>query len=212
MKVAILGASGWIGSHIAKEAQSRGHTVVAVVRDPSRVELENIEIRQFDLLSGDGNIVDTLSGVDAVIASIGGRAIGNHDIVKHTAEKLLASLPSLGIERLLWVGGAGSLEVAPGVPLVTVPDFPADYKNEALAQGEALKVFKQSESKLNWTFISPAADIFPGDKRSSYRKGGDTLLTDEEGNSRISVSDYALAMIDELETNQFPRQRIGVAY
>ncbi|NOH98292.1 NAD(P)-dependent oxidoreductase [Vibrio sp. 99-70-13A1] len=212
MKIAVLGASGWIGSHIAQEAQSRGHEVVAVVRDPSRVELDNVEVRQLDLLSDVTNLSDVLFGVDAVIASIGGRAMGNHDIVNNTAKKLLASLPSLNIHRLLWVGGAGSLEVAPNIALVTVPDFPADYKNEALAQGEALETFKQSSNELNWTFISPAAEIFPGDKLSTYRTGGDQLLTDDAGNSRISVSDYAIAMIDELEAGQYPRQRIGVAY
>ncbi|MEZ8677276.1 NAD(P)-dependent oxidoreductase [Vibrio splendidus] len=212
MKIAVLGASGWIGSHIAQEAQSRGHEVIAVVRDASRVEISDVEVRSFDLQDEAASLATAFSGVDAVIASIGGRALGNHDIVKNTAAKLLDTLPSIGIERLLWVGGAGSLEVAPNVPLVTVPDFPADYKNEALAQGEALEVFKQSNSKVNWTFISPAAEIFPGEKLSTYRTGGDQLLTDEDGNSKISVSDYAIAMIDELEAGKFPRQRIGVAY
>lgn len=212
MKIAVLGASGWIGSHIAQEAQSRGHEVIAVVRNASRVETKDIEVRSFDLQDKAANLSTAFSGVDAVIASIGGRALGNHDIVKNTATKLLETLPSIGIERLLWVGGAGSLEVAPNVPLVTVPDFPEEYKNEALAQGEALEVFKQSKSEVNWTFVSPAAEIFPGEKLSTYRTGGDQLLTDEDGNCKISVSDYAIAMIDELEAGKFPRQRIGVAY
>ena len=128
MKIAVLGASGWIGSHIAQEAQSRGHEVVAVVRNASRVETKDIEVRSFDLQDEAANLSTAFSGVDAVIASIGGRALGNHDIVKNTATKLLETLPSIGIERLLWVGGAGSLEVAPNVPLVTVPDFPEEYK------------------------------------------------------------------------------------
>ncbi|CDU02553.1 Putative NADH-flavin reductase [Vibrio coralliirubri] len=212
MKIAVLGASGWIGSHIAQEAKARGHEVVAVVRDASRVEISDVEVRSFDLQDETASLTDAFSGVDAVIASIGGRALGNHDIVKSTATKLLDTLPSIGIERLLWVGGAGSLEVAPNVPLVTVPAFPAEHKNEALAQGEALEVFKQSNSEVNWTFISPAAEIFPGEKLSTYRTGGDQLLTDQDGNSKISVSDYAIAMIDELEAGKFPRQRIGVAY
>ena len=112
----------------------------------------------------------------------------------------------------MWVGGAGSLEVASNVSLVTVPDFPEEYKNEALAQGEALEVLKKSKSEVNWTVVSPAAEIFSGEKLSTYRTGGDQPLTDEEGNSKISVSDYAIAMIDELEAGKFPRQRIGVAY
>ncbi|CDT51861.1 NAD(P)-dependent oxidoreductase [Vibrio coralliirubri] len=212
MKIAVLGASGWIGSHIAQEAKARGHEVVAVVRNASRVEISDVEVRSFDLQDEAASLTTAFSGVDAVIASIGGRALGNHDIVKNAAAKLLDTLPSIGIERLLWVGGAGSLEVAPNVPLVTVPAFPAEHKNEALAQGEALEVFKQSNSEVNWTFISPAAEIFPGEKLSTYRTGGDQLLTDQDGNSKISVSDYAIAMIDELEAGKFPRQRIGVAY
>ncbi|CAH7070281.1 NAD(P)-bd_dom domain-containing protein [Vibrio chagasii] len=212
MKIAVLGASGWIGSHVAQEAKARGHEVVAVVRDASHVKISDVEVRSFDLQDESASLATALSGVDAVIASIGGRALGNHDIVKSTAAKLLDTLPSIGIERLLWVGGAGSLEVAPNVPLVTVSEFPAEHKNEALAQGEALEVFKQSNSEVNWTFISPAAEIFPGEKLSTYRTGGDQLLTDQDGNSKISVSDYAIAMIDELEAGKFPRQRIGVAY
>ncbi|MGF1753812.1 NAD(P)-dependent oxidoreductase [Vibrio makurazakiensis] len=212
MKIAVLGASGWIGNHIAIEAKSRGHEVVAVVRDPSRLELTDVEVRTVDLQDEEANLTDALANVDAVIASIGGRALGNHDIVGKTAEKLLNILPTINVERLLWVGGAGSLEVAPNVTLVSVPEFPEDYKNEALAQGEALKVFKQSDSNSNWTFVSPAAEIFPGETLSQYRTGGDQLLTDSDGNSKISVGDYAIAMIDELEAGKFPRQRIGVAY
>ena len=146
MKIAVLGASGWIGRHIAQEAQFRGHEVVAVVRDASRVETKDIEVSSFDLQDDAANLSTAFSGVDAVIASIGGRALGNHDIVKNTATKLLETLPSIGIERLLWVGGAGSLEVAPNVPLVTVPDFPEEYKNEASAQGEALEVLESLTS------------------------------------------------------------------
>ncbi|EJN6830092.1 NAD(P)H-binding protein, partial [Vibrio cidicii] len=121
-------------------------------------------------------------------------------------------LPNAGVKRLLWVGGAGSLEVAPGVQLVTVPDFPAEYKDEALAQSQALQVFRNSDSPLNWTFVSPAAEIFPGEKVGQFRVGGDQLLTDTQGHSKISVADFASAMLDELETAKHAKQRISVAY
>ncbi|EGR2239678.1 NAD(P)-dependent oxidoreductase [Vibrio cholerae] len=212
MKVAILGASGWIGSHLAAEAKMRGHEVVAVVRDPAKVTLKGVAVEQLDILNSESSLKSVLEGVDAVIASIGGRAAGNHEMVAKTAQRLLNELPQAGVARLLWVGGAGSLEVAPGVKLVTVPGFPEEYKGEALAQGEALEVFRASNSDVNWTFVSPAAEIFPGDKQGQYRVGGDQLLTDSEGNSRISVADYAVALIDELEYAEHPRQRIGVAY
>lgn len=210
MKIAVLGATGWIGSHITQEATSRGHEVVAIVRDTSKVEQQDIEARNFDLQDPQTKINDVTSDVDVVIASIGGRALGNHELVKQSAEKLLSELPDG--RRLMWVGGAGSLEVAPNVALVTVPDFPEEYKAEALAQGEALKVFKESNSDVQWTFVSPAAEIFPGETTSQYRIGGDQLLTDAEGNSKISVSDYAIAMLDVLESGEHINKRIGVAY
>ncbi|MBG0755884.1 NAD(P)-dependent oxidoreductase [Vibrio cidicii] len=211
MKVAVLGASGWIGSQIVEEAVTRGHQVIALVRNPSAIERQDVEIRQLDVLA-EQDFAQTLQGVDTVIASIGGRAAGNHDMVERSAAKLLEQLPNVGVKRLLWVGGAGSLEVAPGVQLVTVPDFPAEYKDEALAQSQALQVFRNSDSPLNWTFVSPAAEIFPGEKMGQFRVGGDQLLTDTQGHSKISVADFASAMLDELETAKHAKQRISVAY
>ncbi|MEO6973083.1 MAG: NAD(P)H-binding protein, partial [Rhodoferax sp.] len=122
------------------------------------------------------------------------------------------TLPLAGVPRLLWVGGAGSLEVAPGVQLVNTPNFPAAYKDEALGQGRALEVFRATTSPLNWTFFSPAALLQPGERTGQYRLGGDQLLADASGNSRISVADFAVAMLDELERNAYPRQRITAAY
>ncbi|MEZ9233395.1 NAD(P)-dependent oxidoreductase [Vibrio amylolyticus] len=212
MKVAVLGASGWIGSHVANEAKSRGHQVSALVRNPSKIDDPDVNVFTVDLNKNINDLVSALTDVDVLIASVGGRAVGNHEIVKNTAETLLEVLPKTKVERLLWVGGAGSLEVAPGVKLVTVPEFPEEYKAEALAQGEALEVFKQSDSRLNWTFVSPAAEIFPGEKLGRYRVGQDELISDDSGASRISVSDYAVAMIDELESANNVKKRIGVAY
>lgn len=211
MKVAVLGASGWIGSQIVEEAVTRGHQVIALVRNPSAIERQDVEVRQLDVLA-EQDFAQALQGVDTVIASIGGRAAGNHDMVERSAAKLLEQLPNAGVKRLLWVGGAGSLEVAPGVQLVTVPDFPAEYKDEALAQSQALQVFRHSDSPLNWTFVSPAAEIFPGEKVGHFRVGGDQLLTDAQGHSKISVADFASAMLDELETAKHAKQRISVAY
>ncbi|EHA1123516.1 NAD(P)-dependent oxidoreductase [Vibrio navarrensis] len=211
MKVAVLGASGWIGSQIVEEAVTRGHQVIALVRNPSAIERQDVEVRQLDVLA-EQDFAQALQGVDTVIASIGGRAAGNHDVVERSAAKLLEQLPNAGVKRLLWVGGAGSLELAPGVQLVTVPDFPAEYKDEALAQSQALQVFRNSDSPLNWTFVSPAAEIFPGEKVGQFRVGGDQLLTDVQGHSKISVADFASAMLDELETAKHAKQRISVAY
>ena len=213
MKLAIIGATGWIGSTLVAEAQSRGHDVIAIARDSSNIAATGVEKRSLDLTAGDSaSIAAAVAGADLVIASIGGRAAGNHEIVAASAQRLLNELPAAGVNRLLWVGGAGSLEVAPGVTLLSLPEFPQAYKDEATAQGEALAVFRNSHSAVNWTFISPAAEIFPGERSGNYRTGGDSLVSDAEGNSRISVQDYAMAMIDEAENNAHPKQRIGVAY
>lgn len=210
MNIAILGASGWIGSTIAAEATARGHNVIGLARDSSKLTEAITTKRDFDIQKDD--ITSVIDDADVLIVAISGRAKGNHDIVATSAKKLLAALPITSLNRLVWVGGAGSLEVAPSVSLITIPEFPSEFKDEGLAQGEALEVFKNSNSTVNWTFISPAADIFPGKKTGQYRVGGDQLLSDAEGHSKISVQDYAVGFIDEVESGVHPRQRIGLAY
>ncbi|MCS6158695.1 NAD(P)-dependent oxidoreductase [Shewanella baltica] len=210
MKIAILGATGWIGGAILKEALSRGHQVTALVRDPSKLSVTDVAVHAVDLEQP--LVAQTFAGVDVVIASVGGRAQQNHGLVASTVQHLLDVLPNAKVPRLLWVGGAGSLEVAPGVTLVSSPDFPAAYKDEALAQGEALQVFRAAQTAINWTFVSPAAEIYPGESEGPYRLCGDSFFTDANGRSRISVTDYAKAMLDEAEQGTHANQRISVAY
>ena len=209
MNITILGATGWIGSHIMAQAKANGHNVTAVVRDADKVT-DGTAVEEFDLQS-QNDIAEVLTNADVVIASIGGRAAGNHELVAQTAKRLLTAL-SGSSTRLLWVGGAGSLEVAPGVTLVSSPDFPAQYKDEALAQGEALSVFKATNTTTQWTFVSPAAVIYPGESEGPYRIGGDVFFTNEQGESKISVTDYAIAMLDEVQNAAHINQRMSVAY
>lgn len=209
MKVAVLGATGWIGSTIVQQATKRGLEVVSIVRDAAKVT-DNTAVRVFDLQSQD-NIASVLEGVDVVIASVGGRASGNHELVAQTAERLLSALNGT-TTRLLWVGGAGCLELAPGVTLVSTPEFPAENKNEALAQGAALDVFKATTSSASWTFVSPAAIIYPGDNEGNYRIGSNTFFTNDAGESKISVTDYASAMVDEAQNAAYVNQHISIAY
>jgi len=211
MKIAIIGATGWIGSTLMNEALNRDHKVIAISRGAKNIEKQGVTTHPLDLLT-DGSIKDAVADADIVIAAIGGRAKSNHEIVSSTAQRLLKELPKSDVKRLIWVGGAGSLEVAPGVKLVSVPDFPAEYKDEAIAQGQALDVFRNSDSTLDWLFVSPAAEIFPGERTGIYRVGGEQLLSDDQGNSKISVEDYAVALIDEAEKSQHHNKRIGVAY
>ncbi|MBO4272932.1 NAD(P)-dependent oxidoreductase [Microbispora triticiradicis] len=116
-----------------------------------------------------------------------------------------------GVRRLVQVGGAGSLEVAPGVRLVDTPDFPEVYKKEALAGAATLALYREA-GDLDWTYVSPAAEIAPGERTGSYRLGGERLLTDAEGRSFVSAEDYAVAVADLLEKGGHARERITVAY
>ena len=211
MKISILGATGWIGSHILAEALQRNHDVTAVVRDPSKITDERVKIIALDI-NESPDYAAQLANSDVVIASIGGRAAGNHSIVANTAQALLSALKNTHSKRLIWVGGAGSLEVSPGVTLVDSPDFPEEYKAEAVAQGEALAIFRHTDSAVNWTFVSPAAVIYPGESEGPYRVGSDAFFVDDQGKSRVSVTDYAKALIDEAETSAHPKQRISIAY
>ncbi|GGQ27259.1 NAD(P)-dependent oxidoreductase [Shewanella litoralis] len=212
MKLAVLGASGWIGGTIMQQAISRGHEVIAVVRDANKVS-QDVPVRTLDITQMSAQDVATaFTDVDVVIASIGGRATQNHQIVAQTAQQLLQDLAQAGSPRLLWVGGAGSLEVTPGVTLVSTPEFPEEYKAEAIAQGEALAVFRSTDSAVKWTYVSPAAIIFPGESEAPYRLGGDEFFTDAQGQSRVSVVDYAKAIVDEAENAKHINQRISVAY
>ncbi|HSF67405.1 MAG TPA: hypothetical protein VLA67_08240 [Nitrospiraceae bacterium] len=116
-----------------------------------------------------------------------------------------------GVKRSLFVGGAGSLEVKPGVQSVDLPEFPAEYKQGALATRETLNMLRE-EGSLEWSFLSPSADLSPGKRTGKFRLGMDQLLRDANGESRISFEDYAMAMIDEIEKPQHIRHRFTVGY
>jgi hypothetical protein len=127
------------------------------------------------------------------------------------AAKIIAAVKKAGVPRLLVVGGAGSLEVAPGVALVDTPNFPAQYKSEALAGREFLNRLR-AEKELAWTFLSPSAVLAPGERTGKFRLGKDQLLADAEGQSHISMEDYAIALVDELEQPRHTRERFTVGY
>lgn len=213
MKIALFGATGHLGQSILNEALSRGHDIVAVVRDPSRLVQRNDKLK---VVTGDvaqpASWLDAVRGADAVVASLSARRDGNPDSVPANAGVLLDNLPKAGVKRLLWVGGAGSLEVAPGVKVIDDPHFPEAWKPEAKAQGKALDVFRASMADVDWTYISPAALLEDGERTGKYRVGGDRLLVDGNGVSRITVPDYAVALLDRIEKHDALRQRITVAY
>ncbi|KZE81193.1 3-beta hydroxysteroid dehydrogenase [Paenibacillus elgii] len=210
MKIALVGATGTIGQRILEEALSRGHQVTAIVRDPARVtkQNENLKAVAGDVFNAD-SLAAAAAGHDIVISAYG-PAHGQEEKLAQAAQALVDAAKKAGVSRLLTVGGAGSLEVAPGVQLVDTPEFPAEWKGIALAHRDALEVYRRSE--LDWTNLSPAALIQPGEKTGQYRTEENRLVTDAEGNSRISAEDYAVAMLDEAERPRFSRKRFTVGY
>jgi putative NADH-flavin reductase len=212
MKIALFGASGTIGQRIAQEALKRGHEVTAIVRDPSRIELSNpqLTVKRGNVLNPD-SVTQVVAEHDVVVSAIGPSQNQPAPALSEAAHSLLDGVKLAGVKRLLVVGGAGSLEVAPGVQLVDTPDFPAAWKPVAQAHRDALEVYRQNND-LDWTYFSPAAFIAPGERTGKYRLGTEQLVTNEQGESRISAEDYAVALLDEIEQPRFIRQRFTVAY
>ncbi|WP_210485609.1 NAD(P)-dependent oxidoreductase [Microvirga antarctica] len=202
MNVALIGATGQAGSRILAELASRGHTVTAIVRNPETVPaLPGVTAKKADVLDQDG-LAKVLHGHDAVISAVHFTASDPH--------KLLAAVRASGVKRYLVVGGAASLEVAPGVKLLDTPNFPDAYKAEASA-GSAFLDLLRAEHDVDWTFLSPSAAFGPGERTGTFRLGTDQLLTGQHG-SRISFEDYAIALADELEKPAHSRARFTVGY
>lgn len=213
MKIVIFGATGHIGRAILDEAVRRRHEVAVVVRDAARLVLDNHCITVHAGDAGDPSTYShMLQGSDALVASLSARRDSEPASVARNARTLLDTAARAGVPRFAWVGGAGSLETAPGVRVIDDPAFPPAWKPEAEAQAEALAVFRTSNTEVDWVYVSPAALLEDGERTGRYRIGADQLLVDEYGKSRISVPDFAIALLDRIEKNDRPRQRVSVAY
>jgi uncharacterized protein len=203
MKIAVVGASGNAGSRIVAELSRRGHHVTAIARNPEKIAaLPNVAARTGDA-HDQAALTELLKGHDAAISSI-------HFLASDSA-KLIGAAKASGVGRYLVVGGAGSLEVAPGVRLVTTAGFPAQYKAEA-EKGAAFLDLLTQEKGLNWTFLSPSALFTAGERTAKFRLGTDQLLTAADGKSWISFEDFAVAMADEIERPAHIRARFTVGY
>jgi putative NADH-flavin reductase len=215
MHIALIGASGFIGSALRKEALSRGHGVTALVQHPDKLAGDdhgNGKLRAVKADVLDPALAAQLKGHDAVISAFSGHAQSDiYDYYLRGIRAIIRATQEAGVPRLLVVGGAGSLEVAPGLQVVDTPEFPAQWKATAEGAREALKLLQQ-ETHLDWTMLSPSAHIAPGQRTGNFRLGTDQLLVDKSGESHISLEDYAVAMIDELENPAHPRQRFTVGY
>jgi uncharacterized protein len=202
MKVALIGASGNGGSRLLAELSRRGHQVTAIARNPEKiVKAPGVTVKPGDIFEK-SRLVQLLKGHDAVISAV--------HFTASDPKLLIEAVKEAGVKRYFVVGGAGSLEVAPGVKLVDTPQFPAAYKAEATKGGEFLDLLRK-DKELDWTFLSPSAVIAPGERTGKFRLGKDQLLTYDKG-SNISWEDYAIAAVDELEKPAHIRERFTVGY
>lgn len=211
MNIIVFGASGLLGTRLVTEALGRGHEVTAVARDRARLSDQGGRVATVSADATDAAAVAAVAaGHDAALS-----AVTQHeqpDVLVDVARGLLEGLSRAGVGRLVVAGGAGSLRNASGQRLLDAPGFHDDWKPEALAQADALKVFEGAETDVEWSYLSPGAILAPGERTGSFRLGADEALFDAQGRSSISMEDFAVAMIDELEQPEHPRQRFTAAY
>lgn len=203
MKVALIGISGQVGSRLLAELLRRGHEVTGIARDTGGVAARPRLLLKNADATRPAQLAPLLAGHDAVISAT--------KFATSDAAALIAALKQAGVPRLLVVGGAGSLEVAPGQALIDTPGFPAAYKPEAEAGRGFLDTLRK-EHQLDWSFLSPSAEFAPGERTGAFRLGGDQLLTDANGRSWVSMEDFAIALVDELETPRHSRRRFTAGY
>ncbi len=204
-RVALIGASGNVGSRVLAELVSRGHTVTGIVRNPEAIQAGP----RVAAAKGDVNepaaLARILAGHDAVISAAPFRNIQDPDA-------LIGAVRASGVKRYIVVGGAASLLNADGVRLIDTPALANFRTSPEPAGGVRFLDALRTVTDLDWTFFSPAVMFAPGERTGTFRLGGDTVVTDAQGQSRVSMEDYAIALVDELETPRHIRQRFTVGY
>ena len=216
--VVLIGATGYVGTALLNELLSRGHKVTAISRDASKVKIqnENLSVVEADI-TDPAQLAKVAEGKEAIISAYN-PGWGNPHIYEDTLEnypKIVKGAKESGVSRLLIVGGAGTLFVKPGLRLMDTGSLPEAWLPGVKSLGEFYLNTLMNEKELDWVFLSPAANLGnlkPGVRTGKYRVGKDDLLVDEKGDSFISVEDYAVAMIDELETPKHHKERFTVAY
>ena len=215
-KVAVIGATGFVGTQVVKELANRGYFVNALARNTSKIEeSENVKAIAVDVYNT-SELSEILKGNDAVISAFNpGWTNPNifEDFLKG-AESIEKAVEESGVKRFITVGGAGSLYIAENLQLIDTPEFPAEIKPGAEAARQYLEIIKKNEN-LDWTFFSPAIEMHQGTagvRKGTYRTALENPVFDESGRSILSVEDVAVALVDELENNQFVKQRNTAAY
>ena len=197
MNILVLGAGGAVGSHVVEEARRRGHQVTAATRDLVDATDPN-------------SVAAAAAGQDVVVSAVINRS--DPGMIVSVAQALLTGLEQAGTPRLILVGGAGTLEVEPGRRVVDLEDFNPHYKAEALAHADVLELLQQTATPVSWTVITPPRRFDDSGRTGSYRVGADQLLLDDDGLSRISLEDFAVAIVDEAENPRHSGARFSVAY
>ncbi|WP_343535534.1 NAD(P)H-binding protein [Pedobacter sp.] len=215
MKVAVIGATGFVGQNLVKELAERGHEVLAIARNIDKVvSRQNVEAKSVDVTNQQA-LADAISGYDVVVSAFNAGWTNPNiysDFIKGS-EAIQAGVKASNVNRLIVIGGAGSLFVD-GNQLVDGENFPAEYKAGATAARDYLNALKE-EKVLNWTFFSPAIEMHPGittGRTGKYRLELENPVFDEAGRSILSVEDLAVVIADEVESNAHPRQRFTAAY
>jgi putative NADH-flavin reductase len=209
MKVVLYGASGRAGSRILQELLSRGHQVVAITRDAADATAQPGVTSAVDDLSDVAHTAEVVKGADAVVSGYAPPE-GDTDQLVGVTQRLVEAIAQSGVPRFVMIGGAGTLEVAPGLTLTDSGKLPPEWLPIAQSHGRAFDLLRASP--IGWTYLCPAAYFDPGERTGKFRLGTDNLVVDEQGNSRISMEDYAIALVDELETPRHIRQRFSVGY
>lgn len=213
--VILIGASGFVGTAILNELLNRGHKVTAIVRDPAKVTASNpnLKVIQADVTDTDV-LIEASKGKDAVISAYN-PGWKNPNIYEETLKNyplIVDSVKKAGVERLLIVGGAGTLFYAPGKMVMDADDVPAKLLPGIKSLGEFYLNTLRKENDIDWIFLSPAANMAPGERTGKFRIGKDDLVVDVNGDSNISVEDYAVAMVDELEQKHHHKERFTIGY
>ena len=212
MKVLVLGANGGVGKDVTDELVSRGHQVTAASRTGNSAPAEGVTPVTLDATSATA-IAAAAEGHEAIVNAIGPR-FGQDDlaILSNVANALIAGAQESGVTRVVVVGGSGTLEVAPGVRLVDTDNMPAEYKPLAQAHADAFDVYLGRADGLEWTYLTPPPEFFPGDRTGTYRAEGDSYLAGPDGRSQLSYADMAVAVVDALEQDTNKGARVAVAY
>ncbi len=214
-KVTIIGASGFVGSAVLKEALSRGYEVKAIVRNPGKITINDPKLKVIGAdVTDENKSVDLFSGKEAVISAYNPGWV-NPNIYEDTLKgysAIIRAAKRAGVKRLLVVGGAGSLFVAPGKRLMDTGALPEAIMPGVKSLAKVLDDYLIPEKELDWVFFSPAGNLVPGKRTGKYRLGKDNLIANEKGESNISVEDYAAAMVDELGSPKHHRERFTIGY